>query len=112
MTCISYKICRLLFVFIFVQIFGYTGSSNPNYCLNQSFLPLHFYPSVRLVEEFMLLANMAVAYKIYKTFPKHAILRRHPAPQDKMADDTEQMCRALGIPMDTSSAAAIQVMML
>ena len=43
--------------------------------------------SVRLVEEFMLLANMAVAHKIYKTFPEVALLRRHPAPQTKMVED-------------------------
>jgi len=33
-----------------------------------------------LVEEFMLLANISVAEKIYKTFPQTAMLRRHGAP--------------------------------
>ena len=41
----------------------------------------------RLVEEFMLLANMAVAHKIYGAYPAKALLRRHPTPQSKMMDD-------------------------
>ena len=35
----------------------------------------------------MLLANMAVSHKIYKSFPDQAVLRRHPPPQTKMMDD-------------------------
>ncbi|VDK53630.1 unnamed protein product [Anisakis simplex] len=38
----------------------------------------------KLVEEFMLLANMAVARKIEKEFPKIALLRRHPPPKAKV----------------------------
>jgi exosome complex exonuclease DIS3/RRP44 len=33
-----------------------------------------------MVEEFMLLANITVAKKIYEIFPQFACLRRHPAP--------------------------------
>jgi exosome complex exonuclease DIS3/RRP44 len=33
-----------------------------------------------MVEEFMLLANISVAKKIYEEFPHCAVLRRHPAP--------------------------------
>lgn len=33
-----------------------------------------------MVEEFMLLANVEVAIKIYKDFPEFAVLRRHPKP--------------------------------
>lgn len=40
----------------------------------------------RLIEEFMLLANMAVAHRIYKSFPDLAVLRRHPPPQEKLID--------------------------
>ncbi|RUS81839.1 hypothetical protein EGW08_010400, partial [Elysia chlorotica] len=39
--------------------------------------------SNRLIEEFMLLANMAVAHKITNSFPDKAVLRRHPPPQVK-----------------------------
>lgn len=33
-----------------------------------------------LVEEFMLLANISVAKKIYAAFSNSAVLRRHPTP--------------------------------
>lgn len=33
-----------------------------------------------MVEEFMLLANISVAQKIYDEFPECALLRKHPAP--------------------------------
>ena len=33
-----------------------------------------------MVEEFMLLANITVAKKIFETFPQFACLRRHPEP--------------------------------
>ena len=39
----------------------------------------------RLIEEFMLLANMAVAHRIWKAFPDRAMLRRHPMPKEKSA---------------------------
>jgi DIS3-like exonuclease 2 len=35
----------------------------------------------------MLLANMAVAHKIKESFPKQAVLRRHPPPQARMIDE-------------------------
>ncbi|CCJ29669.1 unnamed protein product [Pneumocystis jirovecii] len=38
------------------------------------------YETNTLVEEFMLLANIAVARKIYEVYPDFAILRRHAAP--------------------------------
>jgi hypothetical protein len=41
----------------------------------------------RLVEEFMLLANMAVAHKIKNHYPETSFLRRHPPPQAKMVED-------------------------
>lgn len=49
-----------------------------------------FYKTVdthSLVEEFMLLANVAVAQKIYQHYPTYSVLRRHPAPKlDQLAD--------------------------
>ena len=33
----------------------------------------------------MLLANMAVAHKIWRAFPEKAMLRRHPPPKEKSA---------------------------
>ena len=41
----------------------------------------------RLIEEFMLLANMAVARQIYNFFPDCSLLRRHPAPHSNKLDE-------------------------
>ncbi|CAG8495533.1 4014_t:CDS:10, partial [Acaulospora colombiana] len=46
-----------------------------------------------LVEEFMLLANISVAEKIYSRFPKSALLRNHPSP---FKEKLEELSRALG----------------
>ena len=40
-------------------------------------------PANELVAEFMLLANMRVAEKIATAFPDRAMLRRHPAPDER-----------------------------
>lgn len=63
--------------------------------------------SNKLVEEFMLLANMAVAHKIYHTFPERALLRRHPPPQTKMLNDLVEFCDQMGLPMDFTSSGAL-----
>lgn len=63
--------------------------------------------SNKLVEEFMLLANMAVAHKIYRTFPERALLRRHPPPQTKMLNDLVEFCDQMGLPMDFTSSGAL-----
>ncbi|XP_035214589.1 DIS3-like exonuclease 2 [Stegodyphus dumicola] len=64
--------------------------------------------SNKLIEEFMLLANMSVATKIYNTFPSIALLRRHPPPQLKPMQDIVSMCRAMGVYLDASSSGALQ----
>ncbi|XP_043819915.1 DIS3-like exonuclease 2 isoform X2 [Dromiciops gliroides] len=63
--------------------------------------------SNKLVEEFMLLANMAVAHQIYRSFPKRALLRRHPPPQTKLLNDLKELCDQLGLAIDFSSAGAL-----
>ncbi|XP_049744411.1 DIS3-like exonuclease 2 [Elephas maximus indicus] len=63
--------------------------------------------SNKLVEEFMLLANMAVAHKVHRAFPERALLRRHPPPQTKMLNDLVEFCDQMGLPMDFSSAGAL-----
>lgn len=35
---------------------------------------------MKMVEEYMILANQSVAEHIYKSFPSSALLRRHPFP--------------------------------
>ncbi|XP_041848575.1 DIS3-like exonuclease 2 [Melanotaenia boesemani] len=63
--------------------------------------------SNKLVEEFMLLANIATAHHIYRKFPELALLRRHPPPKAKMADELQELCNQLGIDIDLSSSGAL-----
>uniref|UniRef100_A0AAY3ZX62 DIS3-like exonuclease 2 n=1 Tax=Denticeps clupeoides TaxID=299321 RepID=A0AAY3ZX62_9TELE len=63
--------------------------------------------SNKLVEEFMLLANMSAAHQIYRTFPELALLRRHPPPQAKMVDTLQELCDQMGLNIDLSSAGAL-----
>uniref|UniRef100_A0A665UJS2 DIS3-like exonuclease 2 n=1 Tax=Echeneis naucrates TaxID=173247 RepID=A0A665UJS2_ECHNA len=63
--------------------------------------------SNKLVEEFMLLANIATAHHIYRKFPELALLRCHPPPKAKMLDELQELCDQLGINVDLSSAGAL-----
>uniref|UniRef100_A0A8C9F912 DIS3 like 3'-5' exoribonuclease 2 n=1 Tax=Pavo cristatus TaxID=9049 RepID=A0A8C9F912_PAVCR len=63
--------------------------------------------SNKLVEEFMLLANMAVAHQIYRSFPEQALLRRHPPPQSKLLNDLMEFCHQVGLEIDFSSAGSL-----
>ncbi|KAJ7414076.1 Exosome complex exonuclease RRP44 [Pitangus sulphuratus] len=53
-----------------------------------------------MVEEFMLLANISVAQKIYDEFPEFALLRKHPAPPPSNYD-------ILNLEIKTDSAKAL-----
>ncbi|XP_033642350.1 DIS3-like exonuclease 2 [Asterias rubens] len=64
--------------------------------------------SNKLVEEFMLLANMAAAHRIYNAYKDTALLRRHPPPKTKMIDDLILMCSEIGLKVDGSSSKSIQ----
>jgi exosome complex exonuclease DIS3/RRP44 len=62
-----------------------------------------------LVEEFMLLANISVAGKIYEAFPQTAILRRHGAPPKTNFDELANQLRVkkgLELRVDSSKALA------
>ncbi|KAI8954395.1 RNB domain-containing protein [Xylaria longipes] len=62
-----------------------------------------------LVEEFMLLANISVARKIYEAFPQTAILRRHGAPPKTNFDELANQLkvkRGLELRFDSSKALA------
>ncbi|KAI0160926.1 RNB-domain-containing protein [Hypoxylon sp. FL1284] len=62
-----------------------------------------------LVEEFMLLANISVAGKIYDAFPQTAILRRHAAPPKTNFDELANQLkvkRGLELRFDSSKALA------
>lgn len=57
-----------------------------------------------LVEEYMLLANVAVATQITKFFPAFALLRRHPPPNQSKFDALTTSMRRYNVKLDTSSS--------
>lgn len=68
--------------------------------------------SNRLIEEFMLLANMRVAEKIYGAFPAIAVLRCHPPPLPVKLEQLANTLETIGIHLDVSSSAALQESLL
>lgn len=61
-----------------------------------------------LVEEFMLLANITVAQKIYSEFPQTALLRRHATPPaSNFAELNDQLKRMKGMELELSSSKAL-----
>ncbi|KJH48077.1 RNB-like protein [Dictyocaulus viviparus] len=60
--------------------------------------------SNHLVEEFMLLANMAVARKIEEHYRKTALLRSHPPPKPKLIRNAMVMCNRIGFPINGTSS--------
>lgn len=61
-----------------------------------------------LVEEFMLLANITVASKIYHTFPQTALLRRHAAPPPQNFEQlNSQLSTKRNMSLDVSSSLAL-----
>lgn len=62
-----------------------------------------------LVEEFMLLANISVARKLYEVFPQHAVLRKHPIPAQNMFDTLIKAARSVDIHIDATTGKALQV---
>ncbi|KAF9081868.1 hypothetical protein BGX23_000361 [Mortierella sp. AD031] len=64
--------------------------------------------SNRLIEEFMLLANMSVAKQIAEFFPDQALLRRHEDPLEKRLTDFISHMQKIGLDLDASSSGALQ----
>uniref|UniRef100_A0ABM5FZK3 Exosome complex exonuclease RRP44 isoform X1 n=1 Tax=Pogona vitticeps TaxID=103695 RepID=A0ABM5FZK3_9SAUR len=60
-----------------------------------------------MVEEFMLLANISVAQKIYNEFSEHALLRKHPAPPPSNYDILVKAAKSKGLEIKTDSAKAL-----
>ena len=61
-----------------------------------------------LVEEFMLLANISVARKIYEAFPQTALLRRHaPPPKSNFEELANQVEVKRGFELRTESSKAL-----
>ncbi|EMD01186.1 hypothetical protein BAUCODRAFT_29619 [Baudoinia panamericana UAMH 10762] len=62
----------------------------------------------QLVEEFMLLANISVASKIYEAFPQTALLRRHAAPPKTNFEELgNQLKVKKGMELHTDSSKAV-----
>ena len=75
-------------------------------------MPVGFHPYVRkeshkLIEEFMLAANIAVAEKLHQDLPELAFLRKHDAPEEDKADELEEWMKALGMKSSMKSSKAI-----
>ncbi|CAG4950299.1 unnamed protein product [Colias eurytheme] len=64
--------------------------------------------SHQLIEEFMLLANMSVAQRIYEDYPQLAFLRCHPEPSGYMLRQLEKSLKPMGIDIEISSAGDLQ----
>ncbi|CEP19826.1 hypothetical protein [Parasitella parasitica] len=60
-----------------------------------------------LVEEFMLLANISVAKKIYSKFPSSAMLRKHAAPPTNNFDSLRQILMEKGFTLETETSKAL-----
>ncbi|XP_049808403.1 DIS3-like exonuclease 2 isoform X3 [Schistocerca nitens] len=67
--------------------------------------------SHRLIEEFMLLANMCVARQLHIDHPQLAFLRCHPGPVTLMLSKVKATFEKRGIHLDVSSAGALQTSM-
>ncbi|KAJ2558923.1 hypothetical protein EV175_000573 [Coemansia sp. RSA 1933] len=64
--------------------------------------------SNRLIEEFMLLANMSVAARIEATFPNASLLRRHSPPLSRRLDEVCKQLEASGIHLSPESSGDLQ----
>ncbi|KAJ1736362.1 hypothetical protein LPJ72_001474 [Coemansia sp. Benny D160-2] len=81
--------------------------------LNEAGEPIDCWPyaikdSNRLIEEFMLLANMSVAARIEATFPDASLLRRHSPPLSRRLDEVCKQLEASGIHLSSASAGELQ----
>jgi len=57
-----------------------------------------------MIEEFMLLANVAVAERLAAFYPTFAILRRHPKPKDKPLRELVDQLAKFGFEVSTESS--------
>lgn len=64
--------------------------------------------SHQLIEELMLLANMAVAEKLHNEYPKIALLRAHPSPSELLIGRLKALLERVGVMLDVSTAGALQ----
>ena len=83
-----------------------------SFALDEFGLPIDAREAVRkeaneLIEEYMLMANIAVAGKIASGLPDQALLRRHESPIDRRLDAFVARMKSLGIDLDSSSSGSL-----
>ncbi|KAL4707727.1 hypothetical protein ACJJTC_014908 [Scirpophaga incertulas] len=76
--------------------------------LPESFFIYESRESHQLIEEFMLLANMYVARRLFDDYPDIAFLRSHPPPSSHMLKYLAKILKTLDIDLKVSSAADLQ----
>lgn len=82
-------------------------SLNPRTGEPNDFITYENKESHRLIEEFMLLANISVAKKIYDSFPDIAFLRCHEPPKHSMLLDAQRLLERYGVLIEISSSGNI-----
>ena len=68
--------------------------------------------SNKLIEEFMLQANISVAKKVVEHYPESAIIRNHNGPKEDVLMEAKKMFDAMGIEVDTTSSKSMQEALL
>lgn len=74
-------------------------SQNPTDVSEYKHVDTHF-----MIEEFMLLANVAVAERLASFYPSFAILRRHPLPKEKQLQELVDQLSKYGFEVSTESS--------
>ena len=96
---IFFLCCQIFYVpFLLQPKLSFT--LNPETGLPDGFRLHEHRASNKMIEEFMLLANMAVARRIYTAFPEAAVLRRHPHPKMDMLDKIVEQLGFLGVEIE------------
>lgn len=85
---------------------------NAQTCLPEGFSIQEAKDSNKLIEEFMILANMTVAKYLYDNLPKTAFLRAHQEPQPKMLKDLQDFLKNVDINLNIESSGMIQQSLL
>lgn len=85
---------------------------NPANGLPESFLISYSKTSHQLIEEFMLLANITVAHRIYDDHPTIAFLRSHPPPSVYMLKQLAKSLKPMGINLEINSAGELNKSLL
>lgn len=75
------------------------SSQNPTDVSEYQHVDAHY-----MIEEFMLLANIAVAEKISMHFPTFAVLRRHPKPKEKEIQSLSEQLAKFGFAVSTETS--------